>query len=109
MSKTFLQITARDQMRGRVTALCSIGWQGTTALGAPVVGVLGHALGGRYALAFGGICCIAVAVPVLLARARVTAGRSIQTIGTQPYGCAGDDLSTADGAARRADDNPSSG
>ena len=78
MSKTFLQITARDQMRGRVMALWSIGWQGTTVLGAPVVGVLGQAFGGRYGrLAFGGICCVAVAVPVLLAQPRATAGRSV--------------------------------
>ena len=71
MSKTFLQITSRDQMRGRVMALWSIGWQGTTVLGAPVVGVLGQTLGGRYGLAFGGICCVLVAVPVLLTRPRV--------------------------------------
>ena len=76
MSKTFLQITSRDQMRGRVMALWSIGWQGTTVLGAPVVGVLGQTLGGRYGLAFGGICCIAVAVPVLLFRSRVATERS---------------------------------
>jgi MFS family permease len=68
MSKTFLQVTARDQMRGRVMALWSIGWQGSTVVGAPVVGVLGQTFGGRYGLAFGGVCCIAVAVPVLLAR-----------------------------------------
>ena len=76
MSKTFLQITSRDQMRGRVMALWSIGWQGTTVLGAPVVGVLGQTLGGRYGLAVGGICCIAVAVPVLLSRSRAPAERS---------------------------------
>jgi MFS family permease len=80
-SKTFLQIAAKDQMRGRVMALWSIGWQGTTVLGAPVVGLLGQSLGGRYALAFGGITCAAVAVPVLLAhraaRAKVTTARSI--------------------------------
>jgi MFS family permease len=74
MSKTFLQITARDQMRGRVMALWSIGWQGTTVLGAPVVGALGQTLGGRYGLAFGGVCCVAVAVPVLLARRRGLSG-----------------------------------
>jgi MFS family permease len=75
MSKTFLQVTARDQMRGRVMALWSIGWQGTTVLGAPVVGVLGQTLGGRYGLAFGGVCCVAVAAPVLLSRQKVTAER----------------------------------
>ena len=75
MSKTFLQITARDQMRGRVMALWSIGWQGTTVLGAPVVGVLGQTLGGRYGLAFGGVCCVAVAAPVLLSRPKATAQR----------------------------------
>lgn len=72
-SKTFLQIAARDQMRGRVMALWSIGWQGTTVLGAPVVGFLGQALGGRYALGFGGLTCVAVAVPVLLAGRRKVA------------------------------------
>ena len=77
MSKTFLQITSRDQMRGRVMALWSIGWQGTTVLGAPVVGLLGQTLGGRYGLAFGGICCVLVAVPVLLTRPRVATERSI--------------------------------
>jgi MFS family permease len=77
MSKTFLQITSRDQMRGRVMALWSIGWQGTTVLGAPVVGVLGQTLGGRYGLAFGGICCVLVAVPVLLTRPPVATERSI--------------------------------
>ena len=77
MSKTFLQITSRDQMRGRVMALWSIGWQGTTVLGAPVVGVLGQTLGGRYGLAFGGICCVLAAVPVLLARPRVATETSI--------------------------------
>jgi MFS family permease len=77
MSKTFLQITSRDQMRGRVMALWSIGWQGTTVLGAPVVGVLGQTLGGRYGLALGGICCVLVAVPVLLTRPRVATERSI--------------------------------
>jgi MFS family permease len=66
-SKTFLQVAAKDQMRGRVMALWSIGWQGTTVLGAPVVGFLGQSLGGRYGLTFGGITCVAVALPVLLA------------------------------------------
>jgi MFS family permease len=75
-SKTFLQIAAKDQMRGRVMALWSIGWQGTTVLGAPVVGFLGQ-FGGRYGLAFGGITCAAIAVPVLLARPKVTTARSI--------------------------------
>jgi MFS family permease len=81
-SKTFLQVAAKDQMRGRVMALWSIGWQGTTVIGAPVVGFLGQSLGARYGLAFGGITCAAVAVPVLLthrpARTKVTTERSIE-------------------------------
>jgi MFS family permease len=78
VSKTFLQMAARDQMRGRVMALWSIGWQGTTVLGAPVVGVLGETFGGRYALAFGGLTCAAVAIPVLLAGRVRVARRSVQ-------------------------------
>jgi MFS family permease len=67
-SKTFLQIAARDEMRGRVMALWSIGWQGTTVVGAPVVGLLGQTLGGRYSLGFGGLVCVLVAMPGLLGR-----------------------------------------
>jgi MFS family permease len=90
-SKTFLQIAAKDQMRGRVMALWSIGWQGTTVLGAPVVGVLGQTLGGRYGLAFGGITCVAVAVPVTLGfaarrRRRVGVTRSGAPSGTPVTG-----------------------
>jgi MFS family permease len=75
-SKTFLQIAARDEMRGRVMALWSIGWQGTTVIGAPVVGYLGEHFGGRYGLGFGGVVCLLVAVPALLTHRKVATQRS---------------------------------
>ena len=69
-AKTLLQLTAEPVMRGRVMALWSIAWQGSAVIGAPIVGVVADAFGARYGLGIGGICCVAVAVPVLLTRHR---------------------------------------
>jgi MFS family permease len=67
VSKTLLQLTADEQMRGRVMALWSIGWQGSTVVGAPIVGYAGQWLGGRYALGVGGAVTLLAGVVVLAA------------------------------------------
>jgi MFS family permease len=67
VSKTLLQLVSVEHMRGRVMALWSIGWQGTTVLGAPIVGYVGQWLGGRYSLGFGGLTTLLAGAFVLLA------------------------------------------
>jgi MFS family permease len=67
VSKTLLQTVADENMRGRVMALWSIGWQGSTVVGAPIVGFIGQWLGPRYALGFGGGTALLAGVAVLLA------------------------------------------
>lgn len=59
-AKSLLQVSSRPQMRGRVMALWFMAWQGTTVIGAPLVGAIGNALGGRYALGAGAVAAIAV-------------------------------------------------
>ncbi len=54
-SKTLLQTVADERMRGRVMSLWSIGWQGSTVVGAPAVGFVGQAVGARYPLTLGGV------------------------------------------------------
>jgi len=63
-----LQLTAEPRMRGRVMALWFIAFQGTTPIGAPLVGWITAEAGARAGLAAGGISCLvasALAVVVL--------------------------------------------
>jgi MFS family permease len=73
-SKTLLQIESAEYMRGRVMSLWSIGWQGSTVVGAPIVGFVGQELGARYSLAFGGVTTLLSGIIVLLWLSRLRAG-----------------------------------
>jgi MFS family permease len=53
-AKTLLQTKSASQMRGRVMSVWYIAWQGSTVVGAPIVGTLGKAFGARYGLVVGG-------------------------------------------------------
>lgn len=59
---TTLQLNARPDMRGRVMALHSIVFLGSTPLGAPVIGWLSEAFGPRIGLAVGGALSLIAAV-----------------------------------------------
>jgi MFS family permease len=52
--KTLLQLESAEHMRGRVMSLWFIGWQGSTVVGAPIIGVAAQAYGGRVGLGLGG-------------------------------------------------------
>lgn len=55
LSKVCLQLASDPQMRGRVMALWSIAWQGTTPIGGPLVGWVGEMFGSRWSLVAGGL------------------------------------------------------
>ncbi len=57
-----LQIRADPAMRGRVVALYIIAFMGSTAIGGPLVGVVGQLLGARASLAVGALGCVAAVV-----------------------------------------------
>jgi len=59
-AKTLLQVESAPQMRGRVMAVWSIGWQGSTVLGAPIVGGIAALLGARAGLAAGGVAALLI-------------------------------------------------
>ena len=67
-----LQIRADPSMRGRVVALYIIAFMGSTAVGGPLVGVVGQVFGPRASLWVGAIGCAAA---VLLALAYELRGR----------------------------------
>jgi MFS family permease len=68
VSKTQLQTVAAEELRGRIMSLWSIGWQGSTVIGAPVVGFIGQEFGARYSLGFGGVTTLLAGAAVLLTR-----------------------------------------
>jgi MFS family permease len=59
-AKTLLQLESAPQMRGRVMAIWSMSWQGSTVVGAPIVGAIGGSFGARYALLIGGVASLAI-------------------------------------------------
>ena len=56
---TTLQLTAAEQMRGRVMALWAVAFIGTTPIGGPIVGYVAQHAGPRWGLALGGLAAIA--------------------------------------------------
>lgn len=57
-----LQLTAAPEMRGRVMALYSVVFLGSTPIGAPLAGWMGEWLGARWSLALGGLVAAGVGV-----------------------------------------------
>lgn len=66
-----LQTGARPDLRGRVMALHAVVFQGSTPIGAPLVGAIGEHVGARWGLLVGGLTAIATAITVASARPRV--------------------------------------
>jgi MFS family permease len=58
LAKTTLQMAAVPSMRGRVMALWSVAWLGSTPIGGPIVGWAGQDLGARWSLVLGGLACL---------------------------------------------------
>lgn len=86
LANTTVQLTAAPEMRGRVMALWSIAFLGTTPIGGPVVGWVSEQMGPRAGLVLGGVATICAATG--LARQRLadqTSGRDLEPVpGSSP-------------------------
>ncbi len=69
-----LQLGAAPSMRGRVMSLWFVAFQGTTPIGAPIVGWIMALAGARAGLGLGGATCLVVAVLGLAALRRLRPG-----------------------------------
>jgi len=79
LAKTTLQLGSAPDMRGRVMALWSVAWLGSTPVGGPIVGWVGQHAGPRWALVLGGVptlLCGIVALPSLRRIDRRASGRA---------------------------------
>ena len=68
-----LQLTAAPEMRGRVMSLWFVAFQGTTPIGAPIVGWVMAVLGARSGLGLGAVTAALVALGGLVALRRMRA------------------------------------
>jgi MFS family permease len=79
-----LQLEAAPHMRGRVMALFSVAFLGSTPIGGPIAGLVSQQFGGRAGLALGALACfVAAAMGALLLRRR-TATAAPTTPASQP-------------------------
>lgn len=58
LSATILQMNTDSKMRGRVMALWSMAFLGSTAIGGPLIGWIGEVFGARWTLIVGGIAAL---------------------------------------------------
>jgi len=70
---SFMQLAVAPQMRGRVMALYSVVFLGSTPIGGPLMGWIASAASPRLALALGGLVAIAAAAWARAAFARAPA------------------------------------
>jgi MFS family permease len=79
-----LQLASAPAMRGRVMALWFVGFQGSTPIGGPVIGVVIAAAGARAGLAVGGATCLVAALMGLRLCRRAETGPSTATADPAP-------------------------
>ncbi|MGH9184701.1 MAG: MFS transporter, partial [Acidimicrobiales bacterium] len=82
-SMTALQLGARPAMRGRVMALFTILFLGSTPIGGPLLGWIAEDFGARVALGFGAAASMTVGIVALVALNR-RAGRLVRPAAPEP-------------------------
>jgi MFS family permease len=76
VANTTLQLTSRPDMRGRVMALYSIAFLGTTPIGSPIIGWISAVWGPRVGFAVGGIAALVSAAVASYSLSRARAERA---------------------------------
>lgn len=99
MSKTVLQLATVPRMQGRVMALWTIAWAGSTPIGGPLVGWIGQSAGPRWSLVAGALPALAVGSIALMAMGDP---RPLEEPATPPARCAPPATTAATTAAAAA-------
>ncbi len=76
-----LQLNSDPAMRGRVMSLFTIAFQGSTPIGAPIVGFIGQHSGARYSVAVGGIASLLAGIYGVINAAKRRAARLAEAQG----------------------------
>lgn len=84
LTNTILQLEAEPRMRGRVMALWSVGFLGSTAIGAPLVGWIGERFDPRWSIVVGALAALCAGVIGLRAMRKDRHAASDEAIVEQP-------------------------
>jgi MFS family permease len=103
-TNSLLQLNADDAMRGRVMALWSVVFLGSTPIGGPLTGLLARGFGVRAAVAIGGVAALATAAGAYLSlRRRQLRAGACEAPACLPDGPAPGDALTESVAVHTAD------
>jgi MFS family permease len=75
---TTLQLGAAPQMRGRVMALWSVAFLGSTPIGGPLIGAIAQHAGPRWGLGLGAVACFVAALLGLLVVRRIRRTKAVE-------------------------------
>ena len=84
MANTSIQLAAEPAMRGRVMALYTVAFMGSTAVGGPIIGFVGQAVNPRAALAVGGLACLVTAILAWRSLSGIRATSAVAKAGLAP-------------------------
>lgn len=80
IAQSVLQLGSAPEMRGRVMALFTVAFVGSTPIGGPIVGAFAQEFGARAALVIGGLAALAAATLALGTRARPEATHELEPV-----------------------------
>jgi MFS family permease len=86
LGNTTLQLSAAPEMRGRVMALWTVAFMGSTPIGGPIVGAIGEHWGPRWSLFVGGLAAIIAAGIGAMVLRRMRASAPVTAIVTSDGG-----------------------
>jgi MFS family permease len=84
LAKTTLQLGSAPVMRGRVMALWSVAWLGSTPVGGPIVGWVGQHAGPRWALVLGGVPTLLCGVVAFSSLRRIDQRSAASAVAASP-------------------------
>jgi MFS family permease len=84
MGNSTIQLATDPTMRGRVMALWTVSFLGTTPIGGPVIGAIGEHIGARWGLVVGGVAALVAAAYGARGLQRATSSDEVATVERRP-------------------------
>jgi MFS family permease len=84
MGNSTIQLATDPKMRGRVMALWTVSFLGTTPIGGPIIGAIGEHIGARWGLLVGGVAALVAAAYGARGIQRAASSDEVATVESRP-------------------------
>ena len=84
MGNSTIQLATDPKMRGRVMALWTVSFLGTTPIGGPIIGAIGEHIGARWGLLVGGVAALVAAAYGARGIQHATSSDEVATVESRP-------------------------